>query len=344
VAGLAPRLLGGQDRGVVRPPRPVPAAPRLIARLNADGPGGRAVAFSADGQTLAVAGRHRISLWDLDRRTQTVMASPETPTGGEAVAFAPDGRTLAAAAGDRVVLWDLASRTQRASLPMGAYNVANRLAFSPDGRVLAAGDNGGKLVLWDVAGRSRLAILSTGIGRVTDLAFRADGRYVVVGGTDRGHGGSSAAVIDVAQGRRLPGQQVTVGNTLEAYTTVAFRSDGTALAAMGDDKGIGIPIFDVTHGPNLAHLTTIFVRSHGALLSRDGGLLAVGSLSGQVVLWEVGRRGLARRLGPLPGLHVRVARPGLDFFLSPRIGTFSDGRLAISDGTGSIFVWSTPNP
>jgi hypothetical protein len=46
----------------------------------------------------------------------------------------------------------------------------------------------------------------------------------------------------------------------------------------------------------------------------------------------------------LPGFRVRVVRPGLDFFLSPRTGTFVDGRLAISDGTGSIFVWSTPNP
>lgn len=82
----------------------------------------------------------------------------------------------------------------------------------------------------------------------------------------------------------------------------------------------------------------------GQVLSRDGGLLAVGSLSGQVVLFEVGRRGLARRLGPLPGFHAQVVRPGLDFLLSPRIGTFIGGRLAISDGTGSIFVWSTPNP
>jgi RNA polymerase sigma factor (sigma-70 family) len=352
LAGLAPRLLAGPDRGVVRPPRPVPPkpvpaaprAPRLIAHLNADGPGGRAVALSADGRTLAVVGNHRISLWDLERRTRTVMASPETPNGREVIAFAPDGRTLAAAAGDRVVLWDLASRTRRASLPMGTFNVANRLAFSPDGRVLAAGDNGGELVVWDVARRSRLAVLSSGIGRIADLAFRADGRYVVVGGTDRSHAGSSAAVIDIAQGRRLPGQGVRVGTTLEAYTTVAFRPDGTALTAMGDDKGKGIPIFDVTHGPNLAHLATIFVRGLGALLGRDGSLLAVGSLNGEVVLWEVGRRGLARRVGPLPGFHVRVVRPGLDFFLSPRIGTFLDGRLAISDGAGSIFVWSTAKP
>ena len=45
--------------------------------------------------------------------------------------------------------------------------------------------------------------------------------------------------------------------------------------------------------------------------------------------------------GSLPGFH-----PRREFFLSPRTGTFADdgGQLAISDGTGSIFVWSTSKP
>jgi WD40 repeat protein len=41
--------------------------------LTANGPGGRAVAFSADGKTLAVGGDQRITLWDVDR--QAVIAS-----------------------------------------------------------------------------------------------------------------------------------------------------------------------------------------------------------------------------------------------------------------------------
>jgi WD40 repeat protein len=131
---------------------------------------------------------------------------------------------------------------------MGTFNVANRLVFSPDGRVLAAGDNGGQLVLWDVARRSRVAVLSTGFGRVIDLAFRADGRNLVVGGTDRDHGGPGAVIIDVARGR-LPGA-TAVGLPLEGFATVAYRADGWALAAIGTDKGHIISIFDITHGPN----------------------------------------------------------------------------------------------
>jgi WD40 repeat protein len=316
----------------------VPAAPKLIARLSADGPGGRALAFSTDGETLAVAGNHRITLWDLDR--QTVIARLDAADAVAAVAFAPDGRTLASSGYDRVVLWDLTSRTLRATLPMGTFNIADRLAFGPDGRVLAGGDGGGKLVLWDVAAGARLAILSTGIGSANDLAFRADGRSVVVGGSGPGYSsrGDGVAIVDVAGRRRLPALRMPAGSG--SFTAVAFRPDGTALATVGSLQH-GVTVWDVTRRGRLA---TLAPRSQviGVMLSRGGGLLAAAGPGGGVTIWDVGRRvPLAPLLAPSKEFH-----PRREFFLSPRTGTFADdgGRLAISDGTGSVFVWSTPNP
>ena len=334
LAGLGPRLLAGQDRGVVHPPQPAPAAPKLIARLTAHGPGSHTLAFSPDGKILAVAGNHRITLWDLDR--QTAIARLDAADAVAAVAFAPDGRTLASSAYDRVVLWDLASRARRATLPMGTFNIAGQLRFSPDGKFLAGGDGGGKLVLWDVARRSRLAILSTGIGSINDLAFRADGRSVVVGGSGPGYSGrgDGVAIIDLARRRRLPALRLPAGSG--SYTAVAFRPDGTALAAVGSLQH-DFAVWDVTRRTRLATLATPS-QVLGVVLSRDGGLLAATNPRGEVTLWDVGRHA---PLGPLPGFH-----PRREFFLSPRTGTFTDdgGRLAISDGTGSVFVWSTSNP
>jgi WD40 repeat protein len=302
LAGLAPRLLAGQDRGVVRPPRPVPASPTLITRVNAYGPLGRAVAFSSNGKTLAVAGNHRVTVWDPDRHTQTSITSPESPNGGEAVALAPDGRTLAAGAYDRVVLWDVASRTRRASLPIGTSNNVNRLAFSPDGRVLAAGDNGGKLILLDVARRTRLAILPTGIDAVSDLAFRADGRSLVVGGNSPGNSGADlgagAAVVDVAGRRSLPALRIP--GSWASVVAVAFRPDGTALAALGGFQHDSV-VWDVTHRARLATLATQS-QVLGVVLSRTGELLVATGPGGEVTLWDVGRQ---VRLGPLSGFHPR---------------------------------------
>jgi WD40 repeat protein len=347
LAGLAPRLLAGQDRGVVRPPRPVPQpaprpvppAPALVVRLTADGPLGRAVAFSPDGRTLAVGGNHRISLWKLDRGTRTVLAAPE---GSSGLAFAPDGRTVAASAGARVVLWDPASRTRRASLPLPTGMVGNLgpLAFSPDGRVLAAANDGGILLAWDVARRAQLAIVPTGVSSINDLAFRANGRIVAVAGHASG-GGSygrgdpvpvDAVTVDVAG--RIVRESVRMQAGLESAPAVAFRRDGAALAAVGDPQQ-RLAVWNVTRR---AHQVTLAGRYPvtGVVLSRDAGLLAMASPGGEVTLWDFGR-GVLR--GPLPGFHPRRG----EFSLSPRTGTFTgDGRrLAISDGTGSVFVWAT---
>jgi WD40 repeat protein len=334
LAGLAPRLLAGQDRDVIRPPQPVPKGHELITRLPADGPGSRAVALSADGKTLAVGGGdHGITLWDVDR--QAVVASLDLADHVSAVSFSPDGRTLAASAYDKVVLWDLGSRTRRASLPMGTFNVADRLAFSPDGKLLAAGDGGGKLILWDAAEGTRLAILSTGIGGISDLAFRADGRSVVVGGNGPGYSGrgDGVAIIDVARRRRLPALRMPPGSG--TWTAVAFRPDGTALAAVGSLQPL-VTMWDVTHRTRFWTMATAY-QILGVLLSPDGRLLATTGPGGEVNLWDVARH---ERLRPLPAFH-----PRREFFLSPRTGTFTNNgeRLAISDGTGSIFVWRTSN-
>jgi WD40 repeat protein len=347
VAGLAPRLLGGQDRGVVRPPRPVPprpvpAAPALVARLTADGPFGRALAFSPDGRTLAVAGRHRTSLWDLDRGTRTVLATPEVPFGSDAVAFAPDGRTLAVSAGARVVLWDLASRTRRASLPLptGMAGSLGPLAFSPDGGVLAAVGDGEILLAWDVARRAQLAIVPTGVSAITDLAFRPKGRQAVVAGY--GFSGGSyrqgdpvpviAVIVDVATRSTHPPVRIQAG--MGSQPAVAFRPDGSALAAVGDPQQ-RLAVWKLSPETHL-HTPAGRYPATGVVLSRDGSLLAMVSPAGEVTVWDFGR-GVLR--GPLPGFHPRRG----EFSLSPRTAAFAgDGRrLAIADGTGSVFVWNT---
>ena len=121
---------------------------------------------------------------------------------------------------------------------------------------------------------------------------------------------------------------------LESSPAVAFRADGTALAVVGDPRQ-HVAVWDVTRR---AHLVTMVGRYlvTGVVLNCGGGLLAMASPGGEVTIWDFGRH---VPLGPLPGFHPRRGA----FSLSPRTATFTgDGRrLAISDETGSVFVWST---
>src|SRR5262249_34206528 len=101
----------------------------------------RAVAFAADGRTLATAG------WDWNRMTGTVKLW-DPASGRErlalqndkffALALAPDGKTLATGGLDQSVrLWDAATGEELTVLG-GHTRAVGTVAFSPDGKTLAS--------------------------------------------------------------------------------------------------------------------------------------------------------------------------------------------------------------
>lgn len=110
-----------------------------------------ALAFSPDGQHLAVAGYHEILLHQADGGgliCRMVGVSPRL----ESLAFSPDGKLLAAAGGapglfGEVQLWDMAKAKLRHSLSL-AGDTLYGVAFSPDGAKLAVGgaDNAARLL------------------------------------------------------------------------------------------------------------------------------------------------------------------------------------------------------
>jgi WD40 repeat protein len=103
------------------------------------------LAFSSDGEFLAVATVDGIYLWDTmsgDLRT--------TFPGEDSVAFSPNGMLLASGLdGGDIALWDLKTEVQVGVL-QGHVSSVNGLAFNPDGTLLASTSFDGTSRLWGV--------------------------------------------------------------------------------------------------------------------------------------------------------------------------------------------------
>ena len=144
------------------------------------------IAFSPDGQTLAVSDWDRVSLWHVNDLQSPFLIEGVNEGWMRDLAFSPDGSHLAVASGSAIAVLDLRTQGNNYSLSSPLGDVWS-LAFSPDGAVLAAavGDHqSGMAQLWDVASGQMLVELQGHRHRVTGIAFSPDGRRLVTSSYD----------------------------------------------------------------------------------------------------------------------------------------------------------------
>ena len=144
----------------------------------------RAIAFSPDGEHLAVASGVGIWIYDVDTARELKLLIEEA-TLIRSVAYSPDGTVLAAGTGNgRVQLWNLETE-QHLSIPPrpGPSGNVDALAFSPNGKTLAVGIDG-KIELWDVETKRHIATRHAHGDAVTSLVFSPDGKMLASGAPD----------------------------------------------------------------------------------------------------------------------------------------------------------------
>lgn len=105
------------------------------------------LAFSPDGEILAIGNGSTLTLWRVGESQVAASLSTET-SAVRSVAFSPDGKILAAAGHEIAFLWDVPKFRKLAGLVGSPYPVA----FSPDGRILVTGSSdSGTVRLWQLA-------------------------------------------------------------------------------------------------------------------------------------------------------------------------------------------------
>jgi WD40 repeat protein len=152
-------------------------------RLLPDGNDVQALAFTADGNTLASGGGQHARLWDLTQeRPQPVQVNSHWV---RAVAFAPDGGTIAHAPGYyNVGFWDLTKHPPALLPEIGLYEnpraYPSSLAYSPDGKMLCVGLGDGWGV-WDIPGKAPKKLVGPNAANTTvaRVAFTPNGKSVV---------------------------------------------------------------------------------------------------------------------------------------------------------------------
>jgi WD40 repeat protein len=220
---------------------------RQRARLQGHADGIAAVAFSADGKTLATASQDStVKLWDVGTGEDLGLAGWHID-GATAVAFSPDGRWLATGGQDKLVkLWSLSPGPTSHIIRCMAASVLD-VAISPDAKMIAVAsranpNDNGEVKTYDAAtGRVRPHLAPAMVA--LSVSFSADGRNLAAGGYQEVNGRTRGVVYlwDSATGK----VQTTLGGHQGYEVIVSFAPTGGLLATRDSQA---LRLWDVTRG------------------------------------------------------------------------------------------------
>ncbi|HND55114.1 MAG TPA: WD40 repeat domain-containing protein, partial [Pirellulaceae bacterium] len=267
-----------------------------------------AIAFTPDGNSLAVAGKNQpITLWNPQTGMQVrSFGAADTVTS---LQITNDGQRLISAGGDKHVrVWQLADGTAVAAWPQAAEPRALRL--NRDGsRLVVSGADGQARLVETATGRVLQRFAAEGGANVATPV--PDGRMVVVAAADgqvRKHNVVVTGIVAVHPG---------------GANAALFLPNGQAVASCGADKGARVS--DMTGKTTVTFAGCDAVLA-GLALRQDGAQLAAVGQDQHLYVWPTGNNQLERKV-PLGAIGTSVA-------YSP------DGtRIAATCGDGSYRVY-----
>lgn len=195
------------------------------------------LAWSPDGERLALAGTRGVWLYEADTLNGLATLLVDSQDSVISVAFSPDGSTLAAINWAQTIrLWDVATTQERGLLL--ATPLWDGLQYSPNGRWLLSGSVNGSISVIDALQGTVVKEIAVGAGGY-NAVISPDGRTLAVGNY---RADASIWLYDLQTG--TPVRQL-LGHRSEVRR-LAFNADGTLLAS-GDLTGT-VRVWEVATG------------------------------------------------------------------------------------------------
>lgn len=297
-----------------------------------------ALAFSTDGQTLAVgqtAGwgdppTQNASLWDVPTREPVgeglvagngAGASRMDAVGG--LAFGPEDHVLLSGSDDgNLRIWDL-SRHQQLGPPLARY--ANpeipAIALTSDGSALVVIRPDGTVDLWDTRHRSVQSVPLPAGTRATALAMSPDDRTLAIGGDD-----GKIRFWDLQQGHETRHLDTRAGE----IRILTYDDDGDSLLSGAPGIAGSLQLWD-THRQRLIGTVqnSSTMSPPDAALSPDGDTIALPSVDTEATV-DLRDATTGQLIGTRLRGHDEMASSAFD----------PDGRFLVTGGTsGAITIW-----
>jgi WD40 repeat protein len=247
-----------------------------------------AVAYSPDGQRLAVGSYGQVTIWDL-RTGSPVKVLTSVLGAVNDVRFSPDGKLLAVGGGQPSARGDLrlfqTDTWQLAGHLGGHDDVVFSVSFSPDSKRLASASFDKTVRIWELGAQKQLLKLDAHSDFVYAVSFSADGKWLASCSKDK-----SVKVVDAATGK----SRFTFSGMNEDVLATAVHPDGKSVVSSGFEPAISwwairdgaAESGQASASPRIRNQGGHGVAVHELTFSKDGKLLVSAGGDGTVRIWN----------------------------------------------------------